>query len=82
MTGIFPWLILFLPLAAVAGIVLFALDDRALSARLSIGAVLGSFALSLVLFLQGAHGETAVNWIALTTARPPGSWTSGCGWTR
>ncbi len=66
MTGIFPWLILFLPLAAVAGIVLFALQDRALSARLSIGAVLGSFVLSLVLFLQGAHGETAVNWIALS----------------
>jgi len=66
MSGIFPWLILFLPLAAVAGIVLFALHDRALSARLSIGAVLGSFVLSVVLFLQGTHGETAVNWIALS----------------
>jgi NADH-quinone oxidoreductase subunit L len=66
MTGIFPWLILFLPLLAAAGITLFALDNRAVSARLSIGAVVVSFALSVALFVHGARGETHFNWISLS----------------
>ena len=41
-----PWLILLLPLAAAVGITLFTLPDRERSARLSIGAVLASFALT------------------------------------
>jgi NADH-quinone oxidoreductase subunit L len=61
-----PWLVLFLPLAAAVGITLFTLHDRGLSARLSIGAILTSFALSvLFIAVNGLHrsGETAVSWL-------------------
>jgi len=61
-----PWLILFLPLAAAAGITLFTLRDRELSARLSIGAILTSFVLGvLFIALNGLHGarETSVTWL-------------------
>jgi NADH-quinone oxidoreductase subunit L len=61
-----PWLILFLPLAAAMGITVFTLRDREVSARLSIGAILTSFALSvLFIAVNGLHraGETSVAWL-------------------
>jgi NADH-quinone oxidoreductase subunit L len=61
-----PWLILLLPLAAAAGITLFTLPDRERSARLSIGAILASFALTvLFVAVNGLHvaAETRVTWL-------------------
>jgi hypothetical protein len=43
-----PWLILFLPLGAAAGIALFMMQDRERSARWSIGAVWAGFGLGLL----------------------------------
>jgi len=62
-----PWLILLLPLAAALGIALFTLRNRRWSGRLSVGAVLGGFGLT-VLFLavngwQPAVSETGVTWL-------------------
>ncbi len=45
---LFPWLILFLPLFAAAAITLFTLRSRALSAFLSIGAIVTGFILSVI----------------------------------
>src|SRR5438552_1729619 len=62
-----PWLILFLPLLAAAAIALFTQKNRDLSAKLSIGAVVSGFVLS-VLFIA-ANGweplqrETLVTWL-------------------
>jgi len=62
-----PWLILFLPLLAAAGITLFTHKNRELSAKLSIGAIVAGFVLS-VLFIA-ANGwkplkrETLVTWL-------------------
>lgn len=67
MLSVLPWIILFLPLAAAAAIALVTHKDRALSARLSVGAICFGFILSVVLVL--AHGwipevqETGVPWI-------------------
>ena len=61
-----PWLVLLLPLAAAVGITLFTLPDRERSARLSIGAVLASFALTVVFVaLNGLdlNTEIRVNWL-------------------
>ena len=64
-----PWIILFLPLLAAAAITLFTRRDRALSAGLSIGAVVAGFVLSLVFI--GAEGwqpptaPSAVSWLAV-----------------
>ncbi len=63
-----PWVILFLPLAAAGGITLFTLPDHARSARLSIGAVLASFALSVVFVaVNGLHLDTEarLTWVAV-----------------
>jgi NADH-quinone oxidoreductase subunit L len=62
-----PWLILFLPLLSAAGITLVTRNNREHSARLSIGAIVGGFVLSL-LFIA-ANGweplkkETLVTWL-------------------
>src|SRR5438094_6148302 len=63
----FPWLILFLPLFSAAAIMLFTQNNRELSAKLSIGAIVAGFMLS-VLFIA-ANGwlpekrETLVTWL-------------------
>ena len=62
-----PWLILFLPLLSAAGITLLTRKNRELSARLSIGAIVAGFVLS-VLFIS-ANGweplrkETMATWL-------------------
>ena len=43
-----PWLILFLPLLSAAAITLFTLKNRELSAKLSIGAIVAGFGLSVI----------------------------------
>ncbi len=62
-----PWLILFLPLAAAIGITLFAQRDRVLSARLSIGAILTSFLLSVIFIgiagWEPLRKELMVTWL-------------------
>ena len=63
-----PWLILFLPLIAVALITVFTRRDRAMSAGLSIGAVVAGFVLSLVFI--GANGwehagDISVSWLSV-----------------
>lgn len=64
-----PWIILFLPLLAAAAITLFTRRNQALSAGLSIGAVVAGFILSLVFIsLSGwepAARESAVTWLAV-----------------
>src|SRR5947207_4916145 len=62
-----PWLILFLPLLAAAAIALFTQKNRDLSAKLSIGAIVSCFILS-VLFVaangwQPERRETIVTWL-------------------
>ncbi|MFO1475667.1 MAG: NADH-quinone oxidoreductase subunit L [Verrucomicrobiota bacterium] len=65
--AIIPWLILFLPLLAAGGIVLFTLRNPRLSATLSIGAVLAGFALTLAfLALHGwAPLELSAPWLSV-----------------
>jgi NADH-quinone oxidoreductase subunit L len=61
-----PWLILFLPLLSAAAITLFTLKDRERSAKLSIGAVLTGFALTvLFIFVNGweLRNESLVTWL-------------------
>ena len=66
---VIPWIILFLPLAAAAGITLFTLKNRGLSAGLSIGAVVIAFVLSCVTFLhfrsETAPVESSVCWLSV-----------------
>src|SRR2546426_7095561 len=69
----FPWLILFLPLAAAAIITLFTQRDRKLSAGLSIGAVVTGFVLSII-FISWAgwdppNHESSINWLAIGDLR-------------
>src|SRR6266480_902462 len=62
-----PWLILFLPLVSAATITLFTQKNRELSARLSIGAIVSGFVLSVIFI--AANGweplkkETLVTWL-------------------
>jgi NADH-quinone oxidoreductase subunit L len=63
-----PWIILFLPLAAAAGITLFTRRDSRLSAGLSIAAVVMGFILSVI--YVGANPwaparESALTWLSL-----------------
>jgi NADH-quinone oxidoreductase subunit L len=64
-----PWLILFLPFLAAAGITVFTLPKRELSAKLSISAVVVSFILSVIVFgvYQGAPQpvELTANWLSV-----------------
>lgn len=56
-----PWIILFLPLLSAAGITCFALRNRGLSARFSIGAVVTSFVLTvLFIALNGMHPAVSI----------------------
>jgi NADH-quinone oxidoreductase subunit L len=67
-----PWIILFLPLLAAAVITLFTQKNRNVSAGLSIGAVVISFALSaLFVKVNGfapAQKEIALNWLSIGDA--------------
>src|SRR5438477_517939 len=64
-----PWIILFLPLAAAAGITLFTQHDRKLSAGLSIGAIGAGFVLGVVFVsFEGwapAARESTATWLAV-----------------
>ena len=64
-----PWIILFLPLLAAGTITLFTLENRAVSARLSIGAVVTGFLLSVLFIkLNGFHPEPKellANWLSV-----------------
>ena len=65
--SILPWLVLFLPLLAAAVITLFTMNDRAVSAKLSIGAVCTSFGLSVVFIAlagwEPVQRELATTWL-------------------
>jgi NADH-quinone oxidoreductase subunit L len=52
MNELFPWILLFLPLASAVCITLFTQRQRGLSASLSIGAIVVGFILSAIIFLQ------------------------------
>jgi NADH-quinone oxidoreductase subunit L len=62
-----PWLILFLPLLAAGIITLFTLRNRAVSATLSIGAVVTGFVLTLAVIKFGGWEarELSVNWLSI-----------------
>ncbi len=59
------WMTLLLPLASAAVITLGTLKNHRLSANLSIGAILGAFVCSLLLFLSASSGESNLTWIAI-----------------
>ncbi|MBE0541504.1 MAG: NADH-quinone oxidoreductase subunit L [Verrucomicrobia bacterium] len=61
------WLILFLPLLAAGIITLFTLRNKAVSATLSIGAVVAGFVLSLAVIKFGGWEarELSVNWLSI-----------------
>ena len=59
------WMTLLLPLASAALITLGTLKNHRLSANLSIGAILGAFVCSLLLFLSASSGESNLTWIAI-----------------
>src|SRR3989441_2966736 len=62
-----PWLILFLPLVSAATITLFTQKNRELSARLSIGAIVSGFVLSVIFIAANGweplQKETLVTWL-------------------
>src|SRR6266566_58506 len=62
-----PWMILFLPLLAAAGITLFTQKNRDLSARLSIGAIVSGFVLTILFIVANGweplKKETLVTWL-------------------
>jgi NADH-quinone oxidoreductase subunit L len=68
-----PWVILFLPLCAAAGIALFTMRNRERSARWSIGAVWAGFGLGLLFVLVNGWSpvvnETAITWLAVGDLR-------------
>src|SRR5580765_5306764 len=62
------WVILFLPLLAAGGITPFTQQDRGRSARLSIGAIVLSFVLSLILFSKysdEAVPDVLIPWLSV-----------------
>lgn len=61
------WLILFLPLLAAGIITLFTLRNKAVSATLSIGAIVTGFVLTLALIKFGGWEarELSVNWLSI-----------------
>ena len=61
------WLILFLPLLAAGLITLFTLRNKAVSATLSIGAIVSGFVLTLALIKFGGWEarELSVNWLSI-----------------
>ena len=62
-----PWLILFLPLLAAGFNTLFTLRNKALSATLSIGAIVTGFVLTLAVIKFGGWEarELSVNWLSI-----------------
>jgi NADH-quinone oxidoreductase subunit L len=64
-----PWLILFLPLLAAGIITLFTLRNKAVSATLSIGAIVTGFILTLAVIKFGGWDarELSVNWLSIGT---------------
>jgi len=62
-----PWLILFLPLLAAAGITLFTLHSRTVSALLSIGAIVAGFILTISFIAANGWtgGESTTNWLSI-----------------
>jgi NADH-quinone oxidoreductase subunit L len=64
-----PWLILFLPLLSAAGITLFTLRYRTLSALLSIGAIVIGFILTIVFIAANGWAPTpselTANWLSI-----------------
>ncbi|MBI4662807.1 MAG: NADH-quinone oxidoreductase subunit L [Verrucomicrobia bacterium] len=64
---IIPWIILFLPMLAAAGITLFTLKSRDQSARLSIGAIVLGFVLSVFFIAVNGWGplkmESVASWL-------------------
>src|SRR5882724_11598595 len=62
-----PWLILFLPLLAAGIITLFTLRNKAVSATLSIGAIVMGFVLTLAVIKFGGWEarELSVNWLSI-----------------
>ncbi|MGA3283509.1 MAG: NADH-quinone oxidoreductase subunit L [Verrucomicrobiota bacterium] len=64
-----PWLILFLPLLAAAGITLFTLKNRNVSAGLSIGAIVVGFILTIVFIVNNGWvptpAELTTNWLSI-----------------
>ncbi|HMP81096.1 MAG TPA: NADH-quinone oxidoreductase subunit L [Verrucomicrobiota bacterium] len=62
-----PWLILFLPLLAAGIIALFTLRNKAVSATLSIGAIVTGFVLTLAVIKFGGWEarELSVNWLSI-----------------
>ena len=65
--NLIPWIVLFLPLLAAAGIALCTLKNRELSAKLSIGAVVIGFLLSLIFIVASGwepqRRELIVTWL-------------------
>ena len=64
---VLPWLILFLPLLAAGIITLFTLRNKAVSATLSIGAIVTGFVLTLAVIKFGGWEarELSVNWLSI-----------------
>src|SRR5688572_30360874 len=62
-----PWLVLFLPLLAAGIITLFTRRNKAVSATLSIGAIVTGFVLTLAVIKFGGWEarELSVNWLAI-----------------
>ncbi len=62
-----PWLILFLPMLAAGIITLFTLRNKALSATLSIGAIVTGFVITLAVIKFGGWEarELSVNWLSI-----------------
>src|SRR2546428_240066 len=62
-----PWLILFLPLLSAVAITLFTQKNRELSAKLSIGAIITGFVLSVVFIAANGweplRKETLATWL-------------------
>jgi NADH-quinone oxidoreductase subunit L len=62
-----PWIILFLPIFAAAGITLLTLKHRNVSALLSIGAIVIGFILTVFFIAQNGwvSGESSINWLSI-----------------
>ena len=68
MSGAFilAWMVLLLPLVSTVLISCFTLKNDKLSARISIGAVLAGFVMSLLIFLSAREaGESNITWISI-----------------
>src|SRR5437773_7525774 len=63
MNSLLPWCSLLLPLVSAIAITLFTLRSRALSSFISIGAVLGSFVCSCLIFTRQGISAREFNWI-------------------